>query len=417
MLRKTLLASASLATILAAYQVSAQSSTKTYTYDALGRLVQVEISGGSADGENRDYSYDDASNRTQVIASKNAPAPTPTPSLSIDDASAAEGNSISFTITLSEAGTSTITTQYATSSAGSASANDFSARSGTLSFSAGQTSKTVSVPTIEDSAVEPNETFYLDLSSPSGATIADSRGVGTITNDDIPSLSIGDAAATEGSAVSFIVTLNSAASSTVSVRYSTAENTARSSDFTASSGVLNFSPGETSKSFSVPTTQDNTFESNETFYAELSFPNGATIADSRGIGTILNDDVEAIPAISITGASGNEGNAVIFTIRLSSAYSSSISMSYATANGSASSASDYFTTNGTLTFSPGETSKEIWVLTRQDTLVESDETLSLILSSPTNGATFSNDRATGTIVDDDTLSPPDECGPGGVLCL
>ncbi len=77
--RKSLLASASLATVLAAYQVSAQSSAKSYSYDALGRLTQIEIIGGSADGENRDYSYDNVSNRTQVNASRDPAEPTPTP--------------------------------------------------------------------------------------------------------------------------------------------------------------------------------------------------------------------------------------------------------------------------------------------------------------------------------------------------
>ncbi len=192
MLRTTLLASASLATIVAACQVSAQSSTKSYSYDALGRLTQVEVAGGSSDGEVRDYAYDDASNRTQVTASSGGPSPTPTPtptptpapSLSVRNSSVSEGGTASFTVSLSAAGSSTITTQYATSSAGSASSDDFSARSGTLTFYVGQTSKTIGVPTIEDSAVEADETFYFDLSNPSGATIADSRGVGTIVNDD-----------------------------------------------------------------------------------------------------------------------------------------------------------------------------------------------------------------------------------------
>ena len=75
------------------------------------------------------------------------------------------------------------------------------AQTGTLSFTAGQTSKTISVTVNGDTTVEPNETFLVNLSSPSGATLADAQGQGTITNDDsaaLPTLSINDVTVTEG---------------------------------------------------------------------------------------------------------------------------------------------------------------------------------------------------------------------------
>ncbi len=296
MLRKTLLASASLATILVACQASAQSSTETFTYDPLGRLIKVEVADGPSDGEVRDYAYDDAGNRTLVTNGTGGSTPAPTPSLSVSNASVSEGGTANFTVSLSAAGSSTITTQYATSSAGSASSNDFSARSGTLTFSAGQTSKTVSVPTIEDSAVESNETFYLDLSNPSGATIADGRGVGTIVNDDNapapPSITISNASANEGGSLTFTVSLSASYTSSISVNYATANGTANSStDYYSRSGTLTFSAGQTSKTIVVPTRNDSILEPNEVFYVNLSgATGGASISDSRGDGTISDDD-------------------------------------------------------------------------------------------------------------------------------
>jgi hypothetical protein len=108
----------------------------------------------------------------------------------INDVSKAEGNAgttaFTFTVTLSPASTGTVTVKYATANGTALAGSDYTAASGTLTFTPGQTSKTVTVNVLGNTTVEPNETFYVNLSSPSGATIfdPDSRGVGTILNDD-----------------------------------------------------------------------------------------------------------------------------------------------------------------------------------------------------------------------------------------
>jgi len=102
---------------------------------------------------------------------------------------------------LSAASTSTVTVAYATANGTATAGSDYTAQSGTLTFSAGQTSKTISVVVNGDTTVEPNETFTVTLSGASGATIARATATGTITNDDtaaLPSLSIGDATVAEG---------------------------------------------------------------------------------------------------------------------------------------------------------------------------------------------------------------------------
>lgn len=114
-----------------------------------------------------------------------------------------------------------------------------------------------------------------------------------------------------------------------------------------------------------------------------------------------------LPTLSIADVRLTEGSVAAFSVTLSKASTQSISVRYATAAGTAAGA-DFTATTGTLTFAPGETSKVAQVTTLDDTLVEGDESFSLLLSSPTN-ATLADDSAVATIVDNDLLPPP----PGG----
>ncbi len=111
------------------------------------------------------------------------------PALSIADRQATEGNrgtkTFSFTVTLSKASTETVSVSYSTADGTATVANgDYVASSGGLTFLPGETSSTINVSVKGDRRKEPNETFYVDLSNPTNATLDDSQGIGTITNDD-----------------------------------------------------------------------------------------------------------------------------------------------------------------------------------------------------------------------------------------
>ena len=110
------------------------------------------------------------------------------PSLSIDDVSLVEGNSGTtnavFTVKLSAAATATVTVGFGTADGTANAGADYTRTTGSLTFAAGQTTKTVSVPVIGDGSYEPDETFAVILSNPVGATIADNQGIATIRNDD-----------------------------------------------------------------------------------------------------------------------------------------------------------------------------------------------------------------------------------------
>ena len=134
---------------------------------------------------------------------------------------------------------------------------------------------------------------------------------------------------------------------------------------------------------------------------------GATIADAQGVVTILNDDTAA-PTISIadtTVVEGNSGTAnMTFTVSLSAASTQSVTVAYATSDGTATAGSDYTTASGTVTFNPGVTQQTVGVTVTGDTTTEPNETLLVTLSNPLN-ATLLRAQATGTITNDDAALP------------
>ncbi len=442
------------------------------------------------------------------------------PTLSIADARITEGNSgtklMNLTVTLSAPAAGPVTVGYATANGTATTGSDYSAQSGTLSFAAGETSKTIQVAITGDRTSEANESFRVNLTNPTGAVIADGEAVATITNDDaapLPTLSIADASITEGDSgtklMNVTVTLSAAAAGPVTVAYATADDTARAgSDYTAESGTLSFAAGETSKTIQVVVRGDTLVEGNEAFALRLTSPTGATIADGAAVATITNDDraapapaggleysissnwgagftaamtVEAgaqalngwtaqfrapftitniwnaeivshvgdlyvirnlahnarvpaggetsfgfqasggpagsvtglvlngapastTPSLAVADASITEGASgsanMSFAVTLSAASSTPVTVNYATSNGTATAGSDYTAKTGSLTFAAGETSKLVQVAVTGDRVVEANESFNLTLSSA-SGASIRDGQAVGTIINDD----------------
>ena len=119
---------------------------------------------------------------------RTTPVIEPNPTITIGSVTAPEGNSgttaFAFNVALSAAGTAPVTVDYATADGTATAGSDYVATSGTLTFPPGVTTQTITVNVTGDTAVEPNETFFVNLSNPTNATIATAQGTGTITNDD-----------------------------------------------------------------------------------------------------------------------------------------------------------------------------------------------------------------------------------------
>jgi hypothetical protein len=120
----------------------------------------------------------------------------PAPVFSINDASVPEGDSgftqSTFVVTLSAPSENVVSVTFSTADNTAAAGSDYAPQSATLTFSPGQTSKTISVAVIGDTDSEPDETFFVNLTSAVNATIGKSQGVGTITNDDFVKLTVNE---------------------------------------------------------------------------------------------------------------------------------------------------------------------------------------------------------------------------------
>ena len=227
-----------------------------------------------------------------------------TPTLSVNDVSVVEGNlgvtTAVFTITLSAASGQTVTVVATSADDTATTPSDYFAIPPTLlTFAPGETSKSVTVLVRGDTVNEANETYFVILSSPSNATIADALGQGTITNDDAaPTLSINNVTVSEGdlgttSAV-FTVTLSAASGQIVTVVATTADDaaTAPFDYINLLPTTLTFAPGETTKTVTVVVNSDTLPEADETYFVNLTAAVNATVTDNQGLGTIVDDDID-----------------------------------------------------------------------------------------------------------------------------
>ncbi len=327
----------------------------------------------------------------------------PTPGLSIGNISVNEGaGTATFTVTLSAASGQTVTVNYNTNNNTAVAGSDYTATSGMLTFAPGVTSQTISVPIINDTLYEGNETFNVNLTSATNASITTSLGVGTIVdNDTAPSIIINDVSVNEGAGTAtFTVTLSAASGLPVTVDYNTSNGTAiAGSDYSAVNGTLTFSPGVVTQTITVPITNDIMLENNETFNVNLLNPTNATIADNLGVGTIIDNDVA--PTISSISSPGTtEGSNLVYSVVLSNASGLPTTYNFTLGGGTAS-AGDFGTptftngvtlSNGVITVPAGVTNFNVTVPTADDTFNEPSETVPLTIGGIT---------ATGTIQDND----------------
>ncbi|MEA5604254.1 beta strand repeat-containing protein [Nostoc sp. UHCC 0252] len=190
--------------------------------------------------------------------------------------------------------------------------------SGTIKFAADETTKTISLNVASDKLPEVDETINLTLSSVN-KTDPLASGTITIVDDDVPTISIADKTGKEdGGNFVFTVKLSTASAKTITVDYSTSNDTAQAdADYTAVKGSLTFDPGVTTQTITVPILNDFVIESSERFFVDLANPTNATIADNKAIGTITDDDKAGFTISPANGLITNEaGGTADFNIQL-----------------------------------------------------------------------------------------------------
>ena len=294
-------------TATAGSDYTATSGTLTFAPGQTSQTVAVSVTGDRLDEIDENFRLNLTSPVNATIADNRGIATIidndPAPSLTINDSTITEGDNgtsnLTLTVNLSGASGKTVTANYTTADGTATAGVDYTATTGTLTFNPGQTSQTIVIPITGDRLDEIDETLTVTLNNPTNATIADGTGVGTILdNNPAPSLSLNDPSITEGDSGNqtfvFNVNLSAVSSKTVTVNYRTADGTATAgADYTATSGTLTFAPGQTSQTVAVSVTGDRITENNETILLNLTNPVNATIADTQGLGTIIDNDLNS----------------------------------------------------------------------------------------------------------------------------
>ena len=355
------------------------------------------------------------------------------PAVSVSDANVqeAEGATLAFSVTLSHASSRTVTVDYATSNGSAQAGSDYTAASGTLTFNTGDTSQTVQVTVLADSDDEGQETLTLTISNPSQATLDDATATGAIENGESSSGTQEDPPAEDPPVETPAVLLTASFanmpadhnggnftfqlnfSENVDAGYARIQNDA----FTVSGG-------------SIASASRITQGSNQSWTVEVDPTGNGSVTitlpettDCDASGAICTDDgrklshptsaiVAGPPAVSVNDAAVQEAEGAVleFSVTLSRASSRTITVSYATQDGTAQAGSDYTAASATLTFNAGDRSQTVQVTVLTDSEDESDETLTLTLSNPSQ-ATLDDATATGTIEDGEPSSGTQEDPP------
>ena len=355
--------------------------------------------------------------------------------LNIDDVTIDEDNgTIVFTVSLDQPSASTVTVDYATSSGSATSGIDFTAASGTLTFVPGDQTETITVSVANDSLFEQSETFGVNLSAASGASIGDGLGVGTIiddgsgpngTDDDRPVISVNDVTATEDvdTHAIFTVALSNPSTQPIELSLALTDVTAIDPDdygpgmeyFDGSvwqpvAGNVTIAAGDTSIQIRTAVVDDPIIDTGETFTLTATLASGITFnASDIGTGTILDDPVPDATTVSISGSgSVTEGSLASYLVSIDNTPLTDVTVTF-TYGGAASGATDY-TGVATVTIPAGSTGASFDIATIDDMLGEPLEDYVVTIDSISGGSleataiSPTSDSVTTNIIDDDVPS-------------
>ena len=300
-----------------------------------------------------------------------------------------------------------MTVNYATSDGTADAGDDYTAKSGTLSFSAGTTTKTISVAIEDDIENESDETFTVTLSNASGADLGTSTATGTIRNRRVEPLTASfSGMPTEHDGSSFTFELEF--SENVEAGFRKIRDRAFTLDEADITRAQRKNPqsADKNKAWTITVEPDG----NETL--SITLPTTTSCSSNRGICTgderklshSTSATVEGPVGISVGDVEVEEGASVVlaFQVALTRAASNALTVDYATSDGTATAGADYTSTSGTLTIGAGSSSGTVEVPVIDDEHNEGSETFTLTLSNASSG-TLTDASATGTITNHDAL--------------
>ncbi|MEA5578102.1 Calx-beta domain-containing protein, partial [Anabaena sp. UHCC 0451] len=354
----------------------------------------------------------------QTITIGNVTLPSITLALSPTSVTEDGTANLVYTFTRTGSTTNALTVNYKI--AGTANSTDYTGATPgtgkTITFAAGSSTATLNIDPKADTTVESNETVALTLATGTGYTIGTTTAVtGTITNDDSTinptiTLAVSPTSVTEDGTANLVYTFTRTGSTTnaLTVNYKIA-GTANSTDYTGATPgtgkTITFAAGSSTATLNIDPKADTTVENNETVLLTLAAGTGYTVGTTTAVkGIITNDDVSSAITINLSadqtiveGLTSPQN--VRYNVTLSAASSQTVTVNYATSNGTATAGSDYTSKTGTLTFAAGTTSLFIDIPITNDNNNEANETFTLALSSPTNASLGTKTTATTTITD------------------
>ncbi|MGI0483796.1 DUF4347 domain-containing protein [Pantanalinema rosaneae CENA516] len=286
---------------------------------------------------------------------------------------------------------------------------DYATLTGTATIAAGQSFVDVTLAPVNDNIVEGSETVVLTLAAGDYVISATNTATVDIIDAPIVTVSVPDASASESAPNSgrFRLTRSGDTSQTLTVNYTIAGTATNGSDYTTLTGIATIAAGQSFVDVLVNPINDTIAEGDETIQLSLATGNYNLGGTTSGTVTILaNDPTIRITPVTVSQFEGNIGSSnYTFTVELSNPSDEVITVNYATADGTATTAdNDYIANSGTLIFNPGVTSQTITIAVNGDTKVEADETFQVNLSAATNGTLSTTEHtATGLIVNDDAM--------------
>ena len=323
------------------------------------------------------------------------------PEITIGDAHAEEGaGQIVFDVRMDTETNRDVTVRWTTEDATATAGEDYAGGSGQLVFKPFETGKEVVIDLLDDDLDEPAETFAVILAEPVNATIGDARAIGTIRDDDLPLVSIEAVASpvTEGEPARFNVVRVGDLSAPLEVPVRVAERGDYIEDAPASS--VSFSVGLDTAVLVVATVDDMLDEEDGAIEATLQARDDYEISGVPSAEVAVADNDEA-PAITIADAGALESvGEIAFPVALAAPSGKTITVEWATADGTAVAGADYSAGSGSLIFTLGETADTIRIALVDDVVDEENETFTVSLSNPVNTVPGMG-TATGTITDDD----------------
>jgi hypothetical protein len=310
-----------------------------------------------------------------------------TPILTVADRSIDENaGSVNIQVVASAPSSVPVTVQYATANVTATAGQDYVQTTGTVTIPAYTDSWSFSVPITNDATPEPSETFSVALSNPVNAVIGDGDAIVTIIDDDQGQTGCDTVRFTGGQGN---INITGLVAPIIMVQVS------NSSWATIFSQIYYNSPG----AVTVPNLPAGVYNVRVNFYTS----GWQGICNKEAYVTVASS---GLPTVSVNNYNFNEGAGTqTIQVCLSAPATQTVTVSYASENGTATAGQDYAAVSGSVTILPGETCKNISISITDDATIEQTESFKIVLSNAVN-ATLDNSKGTITIIDNDQQGVP-----------